>query len=377
MKQGIRVFTLYDHVCCFILFLTASAASFNGFYTKYHFFDYGAQAVAPLGLPAMLDGTGLRPFVYRQMLPTAANWIDGSTPESLKTWLYNANVGDSSFPDAMFDSTVARSQTYFFRYLIVYVATFLFALLAVYAMHWTCTALDVHPVAALCTPVAFILLLPYIQCKGGFFYDFPELAFFALAVCAALKLKWWWLIPLVALGTWNKESFLLFVPTLYPFFRQRTSQLNAAIGTGALCLVCTAVYYPIHLRFAHNPGGTVLVGLLHQIQFFLHPRLWLLGDPPFEKTYGLLLLPAYTVVPVALLVWTVLRGWHRLPPMIQWHAKIAAAINIPLYLLFGNPGELRNLSFLYVTLLLLMAVNLTQWIANISEFHNQQTSATQ
>jgi hypothetical protein len=44
------------------------------------------------------------------------------------------------------------------------------------------------------------------------------------------------------------------------------------------------------------------------------------------------------------------------------HGKFAAAINLPLYFLFGNPGELRALSMLYVTFLLLIAVNFIEWI---------------
>ena len=50
--------------------------------------------------------------------------------------------------------------------------------------------------------------------------------------------------------------------------------------------------------------------------------------------------------------------------MAQNHARIAFAINIPLYLLFCDVGELRDLSFLYVTLLLLIAQNLRAWNGN-------------
>jgi hypothetical protein len=32
-----------------------------------------------------------------------------------------------------------------------------------------------------------------------------------------------------------------------------------------------------------------------------------------------------------------------------------------LYFLFCNPGELRNFSLLYITFLLLLAANLTEW----------------
>jgi hypothetical protein len=42
------------------------------------------------------------------------------------------------------------------------------------------------------------------------------------------------------------------------------------------------------------------------------------------------------------------------------HAQIAAMINVPLYFLFCLPGELRDLSFLYVALVLLIAANIAR-----------------
>lgn len=253
MNPEIRSSKLYYRVCLFLLFFVTASATFNGFYAKYHFYDWSTWTIAPLRLDAMLDGTGFRPFIYRQMLPTAANWIDGATPEAVKTWLFNAQLRDRRLPDEMFDSPIARDRVYFFRYLVVYFATFLFALLAVYAMHMVCRALDLNPIAAVFAPVVFILLLPYFQSKGGFFYDYPELALMALAVWAALKFDWFWILPIAALGTWNKESFLLFIPALYPILRQRTSRNSALMGTGVLCLVSAAVYVPINFRFARNP----------------------------------------------------------------------------------------------------------------------------
>ena len=47
--------------------------------------------------------------------------------------------------------------------------------------------------------------------------------------------------------------------------------------------------------------------------------------------------------------------------LMQRHAQIAAAINLPLYVLFCAPGELRNLSMLYVVLLVVLATNLEEW----------------
>jgi hypothetical protein len=191
----------------------------------------------------------------------------------------------------------------------------------------------------------------------NYFYDFPELAFLALACWIAIEFNWWWLIPVCVLGTWNKESFLLFIPTLYPFIRGRVSRKQAWIGTSVLLMAALTVYLPIHMHFKNNPGGTVLLRLDRQI--LVGRQLW--GLFAHDTTYGILTLTPFNPFFLALITWTAWRGWSLLPKMAQGHARIALAINIPLYILFCEVGELRDLSFLYVTLLLLIAQNLRTW----------------
>jgi hypothetical protein len=294
------------------------------------------------------------------MIPTAANSIDRAVPQSFKAWAYNyQGGGPQAHVEALFESPTAENPVYFFRYVIVYIATFLFALFAVYAMHLVCQALGLPPPAAVFAPVLVILLVPYVESGGGFFYDYPELAFLALAVWVALRFRWWWVIPVAALGAWNKESFVFILPALYPFFRQRSSRLRAWLAVSVLGVVCLAVYYPIHLHFAHNPGEAMEVHWRDQLNYFLHVRDFVLGT---EMTYGVPMLKAFTLAPLTLLAWTVWRSWQSLPRVIQRHGQIAAAINIPLYLLFCSPGELRDLSLLYVFFLLALATALNNWI---------------
>jgi hypothetical protein len=125
-------------------------------------------------------------------------------------------------------------------------------------------------------------------------------------------------------------------------------------------LISAAVYFALRSRFQHNPGGTVVTHLIDQVHFFFHPT----NSSLFEKTYGVVAIRTFNPLVVALIAWTAWREWRFLPKAIQRHARIAAIINIPLYFLFCAPGELRDLSMLYITLLLLMAANLSQWIGD-------------
>ena len=350
---------LYRRVLCFVLFFAAAAASFNGYYQKWHF----AEADVPgedggAGIQEMLDGTALRPSVYRRLLPAAANELDRVVPESAKTWLNNRQANeDDRLIYAISASQTANDPRYLFRYVVVYVGTFLFALLAVCAMYLVCRELAVPWPIAVTAPVIVILLLPYLMTQGGFFYDYPELAFFALAVWVSLRFHWWWLVPIVALGTWNKETFLLFLPTLYPLLRQRYTRRASTVRIAALAALSLAVLLPIRARYAHNPGGDAGVWWRGQLHFLFSAHNLFFAT---EETYGVRMLSATTVLPLALMLWTVVRGWRLLPRVLRRHASIAAAINIPLYLVFCNPGELRNLSMLAIPLLMLIAVNLNR-----------------
>jgi len=360
MAQKTFASDLYYRACCFVLYFVAAAAAFNGYYDKWHLAEAGAAGEDDrFHFEMMVDGTAYRPYIFRQLLPATANWVDSATPRNFKTWLYDLQSGPAAQMDPFFDSPAAENPAYFFRYLIVYSGTFLFTLLALWAMHLVCRELAIPSTAAALAPAVVILLLPYLQSGGGFFYDFPELAFLALAVWAALKFDWWWIVPLAALGTWNKESFLFVLPTLYPFLRPRQSRIGALLGIAVLCLVSVAVSFPIRLHFAHNPGGALELHWRDQLRAFLHPLNLLFAA---EKTYGVWAPRAFTVLPMALLVWTAKRGWSLLPRFVQRHGQIAAAINFPLYFLFCSEGELRNLSLLYIVLLLLLAVNLNDWI---------------
>ena len=176
------------------------------------------------------------------------------------------------------------------------------------------------------------------------------------------------MLPLVAVATWNKESFLLIIPTLFPILRQKSSRVSALIGTGALALASAGVYFNLRLRFQGNPGGTVLHEWRDQLRFLAHPLNFL----RWEKTYGIPAFKAFTLIPLILIVWTAFRGWRRLPLEIQRHGQIAALINFPLFFLFCAPGEIRDLSLLYIVFLLLLAANFTAEPKPLVEFKKDE-----
>ena len=352
--------SLYYRIGCLVLFFIAAAASFNGFYDKWQFREVGSTNYSQsASLDAVLDGTAARPYVYRQLLPVLANWIDSKVPEHAKDRLF-ALISHPvhAFVGGFASSPLLQSRAYFLRYLVVYFSVFLSAWISVHAMYQVGKAAGAKPASAALAAIAMILVLPYFFASGGYYYDYPELAFLMIVTWMAFKADWWWIVPVAAAATLNKESFLLFIPSLYPLLRTRNPRAKAITGTVALGCVCAAVSFWLRLKFQHNPGGTVEIHWKDQINFFLHP----MGQFHRERTYGLDLFKSFNLFSLGMIVWTVVRGWRLLPRSIQRHAQIAVAINLPLWFLFCYPGELRDLSLIYGAFLLLLTTNLDQWI---------------
>jgi hypothetical protein len=338
-----------------VIFFVAASASFFGYFQKVHFLDWSLEGQYGGTFQTMMDGTADRPWVYRRMLPVIGNWVGSHIPDSTQDRFYNFKAADGRpLREHFFQSTIANDRQYFVRYAAIYITDLLFAWLATYAMYRTSASLGFErPIASLAA-IIMVLMMPYVI---AYFYDFPELAFLALATWVAIDFDWWWLIPVCALATWNKESFLLFIPALYPFIRGRVSRKQALIGICVLLAAALAVYVPVHMRFQNNPGGTVLMRFDHQI-LWTRQLSKMFGH---DTTYGILTLTPYNPLCLAFIAWTAWRQWGHLPKVARSHARIAFAVNIPLYFLFCEVGELRDLSLLYVTMLLLIAQNLRAW----------------
>ena len=335
-----------------LLFFTA-AASFNGFYTKVKLRD----GIKVNGFESIIEGTANRPYIDRQLIPTIANWADRVAPQSLKSSLQSV-AGDtvtgvyaSLFPS----STVAQNPTYSFRYFVFYSEVFFFAELAIFLLYLLCRAYGYAPHVSLAASCLLVLLIPYTEIRGGGFYtDFSELAFLALGVLVAHRLHWLWLLPVALLASYNKETYLLILVMLWPILSERFGKVRAAIQVALTLALAIPLDLLVRHHFRNNPGGTVEIHIADQLSFLIHPGNWLLK---FGNAYGVFVPELLTVIPMALFILLVLHGWNRMPPSIRKHALVGLCMNIPLYLAFSNPGEMRDFSIMFVFLLFLFAAN--------------------
>ena len=252
---------------------------------------------------------------------------------------------------------MGQDRTYFVRYWFLCIAEFFSAFLSTLLAYSLAKRFGFTPAVAALATIAFILFVPTMF---GHFYDFFELAFLLLAAWVALRASWLWLLPVVALATWNKESFLLFLPALYPFLRTRFSRMQTWLALGFSSAIAVAVNCALRLQFRSNGGGAVEFHLWDQLtglKKLFDPRSFHLGH-----LYGAWAPDPFNLLLILVLVWAVWRAWPRLPAYLKTHTRIAAVISIPLYILFCQYGELRDLSFLYIFFLALLADRFADWV---------------
>lgn len=353
-----------------VLYVAVAAAVFNGFYTKWRLKDNHA----PHSLASMVAGTADRPYVYRQFAPAIANGIQDMLPAATVMHLSERladprRVNSRSGLAMRYPASEALLAPVTLRYHIVYYLTFMALVGSLFAMRSVCLRAGAGVPTATAAPLVFALLLPFFLTEGGFFYDFFELLFMACAILLAWRIpveqpvraagRLGLLTAVAALAAWNKEAFFFYVITLYPFLRLSLPRIKAAAVVAGLIFVCGCVYLALRLRYAGNPGGAVSFQPGANLLYFLAPGNWFRT----ESTYGIALPKGLSAVMVLMIAGVAATGWRLLPPPFRLHVWIALAVNVPLFLLFAAEGEARNLSMLYLSLLVLMSMALATWMA--------------
>ena len=332
------------------MYFVAAAAVHAGIFAKWTFRDDSTG----ISLIDVLDGTASRPFVYRQLLPATANALDKVVPDRLKVAINPGKHLSRIFARA----TDSEKTRYEFRYDVVYTLSFLSLFAALFVLRDICRQLLGPTIGATIAPPAFALFLPLIYTIGGYFYDLPELLFLALAVWVCIRRTAVVLPALTILATFNKESFLFFIPALYPLLRAHYSKRACAVYLSLSIAIAVLINLAMKQFYHDNPGGPVELHFLENLRAYATLRTYF----QFELTYGILTPKGLSLLMIALVASLFVLGWRPMPPLLRQHFVVAAAIDIPLSLVVGFAGELRNFSFLFVSFVSLIccAINWTE-----------------
>ncbi len=318
------------------------------------------------GLEKMLEGTAQRPFVYRQLVPVTVNSLVSLIPEEqheafVEYHLDRYHLKQMYFERAKYPNiNKGREQwtpTYSLKFHLVYLFMFASLLACIYCMRWLQNAVFARNDSFYAlTPILFMTLLPLSFVTGNFYYDFPELFFLSILLLTAVK-GWYgaWII-LLPLAVFNKESNLL-VPLLY------ISVIVGSLGTwrnriylGLSIALSAIIYIYIKMLYVDNPGGTVIFRLSQNVDFWLNPKNYFLWQDFFAP-----LIPfprGMNIIWIALIISTILVAWRKKPIVIKWLFVTSLVVNVPLFILFCHADEMRNLSFVFIPLFLLVSHSL-------------------
>jgi hypothetical protein len=315
-----------------LVYFLVAAAAFDGFYQKEGFQDHNGY----IYVGTILDGTALRPFVYRRLNPEIAQAAATVIPAGVQQKIYTRYIkhGTSGLgPDA----AISKGPRYFIVYNALYYVTFAEFLISLFVLR-SLFKVFVGRAAATVTPPILALLMPIIQATAaGFYYDYGELLFISAAGLAAVRGRVGQLVGITILGTLNKEAFLFFIPALAPLLRFRFTRGVLPI-VALLIAVSAVVCFCLWLRYRGNPGGEGDFKLLQNILFYANPRNLF----RFDKPYGVFLPRPYSLFWLSCAAAVILAGWRRADPRVRQHSVIAFAINLPLFLLLCAPGEMRD-----------------------------------
>ncbi|MFZ1107979.1 MAG: hypothetical protein WAN43_06505 [Rhodomicrobium sp.] len=326
----------------FIVFWMTAAAGFCGFIVK-----RGLGIEPGYTIDKMLDGTADRPFVYRRLVAALANAISSVLPDSTKEYLL-VNL----FPDYLHPTIpVFQDLDMNFRVFLVYNITFLFVIITLYLFRQVLLDAGHRNLCAVLASMSLVLAFPYIQTIGGFFYDWSELAFLSAAYLFAFRGSIVPLFILVIPATLNKETFLFFLPTMVPLLLNHFRLSRVVLITGSLIFISGVINILVKSYYAGSPGEVAVTHFIGNLYGYQRLGSYLI----YEFTYGIVSPAGMSLVTLAIVSLLVARGWGGCNATVRRHILIAGVINVPLFFIFAETGELRNWSLMFIGFLHIIA----------------------
>src|ERR1700744_1715954 len=167
--------------------------------------------------------------------------------------------------------------------LVLMLVTFATILLSVWAaqkidrMYWPKARVRLLPFAILIVVFFFNF---YLGVSYSFPYDSVSMMFLGWGLYLVLTGQFWWLLPLFALATWNRETtvFLILARGAVALSREgrwrlRAVKLRDVAELAVLCVMWVAIELALHHKYAGNPteaGSRIMMNL----RDIAHPVLW-------------------------------------------------------------------------------------------------------
>ena len=317
------------------LLIAVTAAGYCGFFVKWSFRE-GSDA---FGFTAMIENTAKRPFIHRQLLPVLAKKSVEILPTQTKEKL-SENLIEKKHIEKRF-AQAEIPEKYILEYYMMYTLCFIIFFAAICILRLLLIEVTQDKFSATLGACLFAILFPFFEVLGGYYYDFGEIFFFFTAALLAIRKKFIALLLITPFAELNKESFLFFLATLFPMLGLKKT-LTAIFVAGFS-------YLYVRQIFINNPGDMADHRFFEHMQNIFDINSYFLTD----SIYGLPLPSRMFFLHIIYILWLVKNFWCKLSDNWKLHAKIALIINGILYFMFVVPGELRDLSMLYISFIIM------------------------
>lgn len=328
------------------IFYVVAAASFNGLFGTNAFMD---RHDPRRSFQVMYDDSAYKPFVYRQLMIKTAKEICALLPKETQ----NNLIQEFKIYDiiAAHHSKAKIEERYVIEYHVLYFMCFWLMFLSMFLIRQIGIEITESATAGTLAACAFIIIFPMIEWLWVY-YDCGEIFFFSLATLLALKSYWLALILIAPVAEYNKESFLFFLLTLYPLLAEKISAKKAVAVVTISAFLSGLVYLYVSSIYTGNFGGNTEWHFYEHVQEFFSLQSWLTKYPFYGVYWGV----GFFIPNILMIVWLVKCTWKKLSVAWKFHIKLALIINLPLFILFCQPNELRNLSLLYISFIAMLSI---------------------
>jgi len=350
MTRKINWVKIQNYILLFFFFSVVAAASYHGYFTKWTIRDDFN------GIKIMLENEAPPPFIYRRLMIEIVQNTIKIIPQNIKENCEENYKSNNYIANQYKKANVL--EKYILEYYLLYYLTYFFLLGTMFLMRETFINVTQNKLAGTGVAVVFTLLFPLFENGGGYWYDFGEIFFFALFLYFITSEKFeqsktlYIFFPIFTiLASYNKESFLFFIATLFPFFATKFGNKKAC------CLIVFYMFLAgityLFVRYNYAPDNTKGSFIFYQLQYHID-RIFE-GWGQTDIFYGVLFGRGTHWSYILLIFILIKLVWKKIPTVFKRHAYIALIITTPLYLLACTPGELRNFSLLYPAFWVLIA----------------------
>ena len=272
----------------------------------------------------VLTGTAYHPYIYRQLLPAAANllapYVDGMW--ALRLGRQTETVLGERFFRGQLNGRLFPSQ-------VILILAMMYLSLAAFAATMFLLVRDLgysRRLQYLMPPAS--LLAATVTFNFGYMYDFPQLLLFTLGLWLMYRKAWAAYLLVFALGTLNKETTLFLVLIFSLFNWHRLPRLRLLTIGGTQLAIFGLIQAALRYRFRNNLGEALEWHLSDQV--VAYQRIF------FETPWILALWATGLVVVASLVVWR----WKRKPEFMRCALTPLPFFTV-LMLFWGYPLELR------------------------------------